>query len=316
MSRPTKLRALRAKRFVVRLNTGAEYRKLMTFGFTSDGSFWASVPYFRAGPGLLAELTMEAGVVGPVDLSLADAGKVTINRVKYSHHRSGEAHFSLTDKVQTLIRRQSVPLSTIDGHLLTIQLQGFDGFEEDNERRPDEPWETDHRRRTVTFGPPPPGTQAIKIVLRCSANRLLKKRVRGSALGPWTQMQDQDGRSKQGLLVSGPERTPGSSTFLLLTLEPIPALSDQPTAFSLIGGFDPPKVSKDPAKPTGFLAMIYPAERYDELLARIGSVDIQPAANDRGEPLGDDEQPLFSFPLDLYQLSAYAALPEGLGAGS
>jgi hypothetical protein len=88
-------------------------------------------------------------------------------------------------------------------------------------------------------------------------------------------MQDQDGRFKQGLLVSGPKRTPGSSTFLLLTLEPIPALSDQPTTFSLIGGFDPPKVSRDPTKPTGFLAMIYPAERYDELLGRIGSVDIQ-----------------------------------------
>lgn len=278
MSRPTKLRALRAERFVVRLSTGTEYRKLLTFGFTSDGSFWASVPYFQAGPGLLAELTMEAGVIGPVDLSLADVGKVTINRVKYSHHRSGEALFSLTGKVRTLIRRQSVPLSTIDGHLLSIQLQGFDGFEEDNERRPDESWETDHRRRTVTFGPPPPGTQAIKIVLHCSAKRLLKKRVRGSALGPWTQMQDRGGRLKKGLLLSGSKGTQGGSTFLFLTLEPIPALSDRPTTtFSLVGGFDPPKVSEDPAKPTSFLAMIYPADRYDELLGSIGSLDIQPA---------------------------------------
>jgi hypothetical protein len=88
MSRATKLRPVRAERFVLRLNTGLEYRKLTTFAFTTDGSFWAGVPYFRAGPGLLAELTMEAGVVGPVDLSLAESGRVTINKVKSAGART------------------------------------------------------------------------------------------------------------------------------------------------------------------------------------------------------------------------------------
>jgi hypothetical protein len=132
--------------------------------------------------------------------------------------------------------------------------------------------------RTVTFGPPPDGTEAIKVVLRCFANKHLKQRIRGVALGPWTRMQDEKGGFKNGLLLAGPTRHPAGSTYLFLTLEPIPALSNQPTTVSLIGGFDSPKVSGDPTKPTSFLAMIYPTDRYDELLGTVGTVDIRPTA--------------------------------------
>lgn len=279
MTRPTKLRPVRAERFVIRLNTGQVYRKLMTFAFTGDGSFWASVPYFREGQGLLAEITMEAGVVGPIDRNLAESGKVTANKVKYSHHRSGIAHFSQTGKVKNEIRRKSIPLSKYDGHLLTVQLQGFDAFKVDDKRQPDPAWDAKLRERTVTFGPPPSGTDAIKIVIRCFANRLLKKHVRaGGTLGPRQPMKDETGQVKEGLLVSGPKRTPGGSTYLILTLERIPALSDQPAIVLLIGGFDPPKISRDRTKSTSFLAMLYPAEGYDKLLHTVGSVDIQPTS--------------------------------------
>ena len=270
---------MRAQRFTVRMRYGSSLRKLFTFGFQkSDGSIWLSCPYFHE-QGIVSELTMEAGQFGPIDLGLTPAGSVTAHQVKYVHHRSGAAHFSLTGKVRTEVRRMSVPLYGIDTHLLTVQIEGLGAFDEDVAARADGPWEDERKQRTLTFLPVDPPDSKVKFVFRGFSKKRIRNRTRSTTtIGPRTRLIGNDGKLRGGVLVSAPSTSKGSSTFLILTVEGLPRSDDGLPSFSMIGGFDPPAIAGDPRRSTSFLAMLYGAGAGDRLPGNIPSIDIE----DRG----------------------------------
>jgi hypothetical protein len=58
-----------------------------------------------------------------------------------------------------------------------------------------------------------------------------------------------------------------------LTCEIDDRISLEPKALAFYGGFDPPDVIHDYARPSRFLAFIYPVADAETLRAQIGSVD-------------------------------------------
>lgn len=49
--------------------------------------------------------------------------------VKFAHHVSGAAHFSLDGKMNTVVRRAAVPLDQVNGRLFSVMFQGLQSFE-------------------------------------------------------------------------------------------------------------------------------------------------------------------------------------------
>jgi hypothetical protein len=126
---------LRSKVVAVQTSRGGDVRKIFQVGFLkSDGSLFVSTAYFRNSSGLLSIATIPAGKT-TATISLESEGKCTSHLVKYIHHNSGEAHFSQTGKILTAIRRQSIPLRSVKGHLFTVMAQGLSHFEKATENK-------------------------------------------------------------------------------------------------------------------------------------------------------------------------------------
>jgi hypothetical protein len=118
----SQIRAARAKRFTVQVRqarTEEAHQIAKIFFSGRDGSLYVDFPYFEHRDGLVCRATLTPGAT---EVSLVEGGKVTSHRVKYAHHRDGEAHFSQTGKVLTQVRKPSVPLNRYSGHIFTIQL--------------------------------------------------------------------------------------------------------------------------------------------------------------------------------------------------
>lgn len=118
-----------ASHHVVAIKTRSSHAKILQIAWGSDGTIMVHLPYYKHADGLLSIATMPAGNGTPLQVSLEDAGKVTSHRVKYSHHIDGRAHFSQDGKILTKIKKQSVPLATLSGHVFTAQAQGLQDFE-------------------------------------------------------------------------------------------------------------------------------------------------------------------------------------------
>jgi hypothetical protein len=102
-----------------------------------DDSLFVGFPYFAHSSGILSPVTIEKWQHTNVKISLGHVGlgKCTSHLVKYAHHPNGKAHFSQTGKILTRIRRQSVPLKSVRGHIFTAYAQGLHDFTAANQPR-------------------------------------------------------------------------------------------------------------------------------------------------------------------------------------
>ncbi len=275
----TQLIPLRAQRFTIRVALPGTLRKILRLGFAgSDGSVWIAFPYFQQARGVVGVVS-HPPLTGPLKVNLGEKGKVTSHLVKYDHHRSGLALFSQTGKVASEIRKQSVPLSVASGHLCTIHVDRLAAFDEDETARPDQ-WTSgdcaplsDH---TVTFDATNSEFGAMKFVIRCYNKRRLREMVTGRTAGPVLNIEGSSlGRTGRGVLLAAPKATPGSATYLVIEGQHIPDFTQPPRpSLVFIGGFDPPEIAGDPTKPTSFLALAYPVDRYEELRTKVGTIDL------------------------------------------
>jgi hypothetical protein len=122
--------------------------KIFQIFFGRDRSLFVNFPYFKHRTGILAAATItgDGETTSQVDLQMG--GKIASHYVKYSHHPDGRAQFSQTGKVWTKVKRQSVALDAQEGHIFSLAIQGFQGFETEHDAK-------DHgstpKRATVTF---------------------------------------------------------------------------------------------------------------------------------------------------------------------
>ena len=271
---PTEIPAFVSERFVITLETASDRRKVFQLLFRkNDGSLFVNFPYYKHTRGLLTLATLKAKTSYPTSLSLIDGGKVTGHKVKYSHHPDGRVHFSQDGKIRSKVRKQSVALSEAEGHIFTIQLQGFDDFKalDAKEREPLlSPKKTILNYRFM--GKPP---EAFKFVGHWHNRKSLLAMTSQMGKKPWFMWTRSGGSNVMGMIIADPFIKSGQECYLLLSCEVIPRLDkERYSTLTFMGGFDPKHIALDHAKDTSFLTLAYPSsESYEDLEKQIGTVD-------------------------------------------
>lgn len=267
----------RSKLFELSILTANNRFKLLQILFgKKDGSLYVSFPYFHNSRGIVSIVTVAAGPQQQSRVSLVPGGKVTSHLVKYSHHLSGLAQFSLTGHVQSLVRKQAVPLADAEGHLFTAYIQGLSGFKEAGSKAVARVAKRNRAELVILMTDPRP--EAVKVLARFYNLSDLPSKLGSipvSKAGAEVNFKTSGGGTFTAYLIAPPQGTPIDHRVLVLTADTTD-LMESPGASHLvfIGGFDDPKKARDGGQETSFLALKYPAEDYVKLKQVIGSIDL------------------------------------------
>lgn len=240
-----------------------------------DGSIYITFPYYKHAKGLVSLIRISKENRSPWEVSLIENGsygKVTSHLVKVSHHLSGQVNVSLTGKIFTIIKKQSFELSKDSGHLFTVQFQGLEDFEELILLKKDYLY-----RKFVLKDKK---YDAFKIVGFWYSLNEFKNRLKDI---DYEELKDKYDAikftSQMGykgtmyIIKSNLEAT--KDFWLCLYCVPLEKIDkNNYSTLTFLGGFDKKEIVNDLTKDTYFIGMIYPAENYEELKEKIGSIDI------------------------------------------
>jgi hypothetical protein len=266
------IKRFQAERFVFTIQAkDNRYKVFQVFFGKSDGSLYINFPYFSINHGIASLATVPA-FLHQADISLEHFGQVTSKRVKYAHHPDGQVHFSQTGKVSSSISKKSLPLADAEGHLFTLHLQGLHYFETAD---PAKDGLSPQLKRTVLNFEFKEEPEAVKVVGRWYKAKTLMKGAQGRIHGPQTLTQTPDDRIRSAFLLGPPKGWLWERYALVITCEKIAQLDqDQEALLNFIAGFDPPNRIQDLSKPSSLLCVSYPVSSYEELVERIGSIDL------------------------------------------
>src|SRR4030067_1638089 len=118
------IKRYQAKKFIFLIQVNGNRYKVLQIIFGNDGSLYVSFPYFDDNHGIISIGTLSE-ISPKTNVNLESMGKVTSNKVKYSHHPSGDVQFSQTGKVKTAIKKKSLPLTDTEGHIFSLSIQGL-----------------------------------------------------------------------------------------------------------------------------------------------------------------------------------------------
>jgi hypothetical protein len=266
------IRRFQAERFVFTVEAkDNRYKVFQVFFGKSDGSLYVNFPYFSLTHGIASLATVPA-CLHQTDINLEHFGQVTSKRVKYTHHPSGEVHFSQTRKVSSSISKESLPLADAEGHLFTLHLQGLQYFEAADPVKDGGPPQIKRTVLNFEFKGEP---QAMKLVGRWYKAKTLMRGAQRPTRGPKESTRTPDGRIRLAFLVGPPRGWHWERYALVIACERTAQLDeDKEALLNFIAGFDPPTEIQDLSKPTSFLCVSYPVSSYEKLEERIGSIDL------------------------------------------
>lgn len=204
----------RCEHYVIAVETASHLSKMFQIMFQKkDGTLFVNFPYFKKKDGIVSVIPWGPDKPPPENFSLESEGKLTSHLVKYSHHPDGRAHFSQTKKVRTEVKKQSIPLDEIQGHLFTVQLQGFKFFEplgpESDIPRPTV------KKRTLKFSFGSEEAEAIKFVGRLFTQDKLQRNLNTGTIGSQMTFTNPNGQKVRGFLCSSPPDHAGQGRILL-----------------------------------------------------------------------------------------------------
>ena len=259
-----------AKKFIFLIQVNGNRYKVLQIIFGNDGSLYVSFPYFDDNHGIISIGTLSE-ISPKTNVNLESMGKVTSNKVKYSHHPSGDVQFSQTGKVKTAIKKKSLPLTDTEGHIFSLSIQGLNHFEADSKQFDKAP---SLNRTELSFKFDGAIPKAIKIVGRWYDIKSFMSRTRGSSFGPIVRAQTPDGKETSMFLIGPPEEWPVKDRILAINCQEIPLMDEAREAVLIfIGGFGKPKESFLYQKES-FLCALYPVSKYKDIENHIGSIDL------------------------------------------
>jgi hypothetical protein len=269
------LRVNRAERIVVLIDTPEGGYKVMQLMFEKKGGFFVNLAYHARVEGLLGAYTLPAGRSS--ELNLEHGGYTTVNRVKYSHHADGNAHFSQDRKIYTTVRKQSVPLLHARGHMFTLQLQGLENFERatEKDRNPGT-----IKRETLRFLFSDRVPQALKIVGRWYGEQNYLQVFADAPpgeYGPVVAMRTPEGANIDAMAVSPPVGNPFDRCVMLLSCHEVPMIEGRDPYLLFVGGFDASEDALDISRATSALFLQYGIEPFEDLRQQLGSLDYSPS---------------------------------------
>ncbi len=276
------LRFYAARSSTIAIHTISSRRAICQIHFGKDGSIYFILHYFSKHQGIVSRIELDPAASGRQILDLKKGGRATAQRVKFSHHPSGEALFSLSKRVRSEIRRQSWPLAGSIGHLLQICAFGLEDFR--------------HVGKAICgpsklylyfdFGAQEPDSVVIDIQWRRKTDVLKNVSPADGALtvGPAPRaIERSTGRSTRFYLVGQPKDLPLTDHLLLIECYE----TDRPTGLSdsaliVMGGWDaheinPPGRQRRDFPHSGLLSCMYPVKDFEALKDEIGTIDLAPS---------------------------------------
>jgi hypothetical protein len=269
------VRLYRAPRAVVVVGSLAARFQILDVMFSKDGSLMVLFPHLDLAPGIVSHAKIPA--VPPFTVHLEPAGRVTGHVVKYSHHQSGKAHFSLSAKTTSEVGRASIPLSEENVLIFRVHVYFPNGFAE---------WKADKQAKDRVYFPTlfnPNLPTAITIQASWRRKQFLVDRLdrKEGELGPIAKVFDKtENRLSQLFLLGQPQDSPYPDHVLAIEVvetKPLAAISSPSLIF--IGGLDAPAPDAKPGDPSdACLIAWYPLNNAVEKAAQIGTIDTKPGA--------------------------------------
>jgi hypothetical protein len=274
MSKPE---PFRSRQFVFTAEANGVRSKIFSVFFFRELGFFVHLGYFSPCHALLGCYTVGGSGSPRTTINLESGGKVSTHGFKYSHHASGEAHFSQSGQIRTEVKNITTPLSLKLGHVFTIIFGGIRSFAQIESRDKKVP---SANRTVLNFrfddASFPPGKvigwwyplDAVRVSEFAEGNPWQPKQV---------TLRAQDGRLLPGFLTTPPIDWGWSGYGLLLTVDPIRKPSSSLEAFLLFqGGVSVARNETGNILSETFIAAMF-ADRTDDLVRltdELGTLDL------------------------------------------
>lgn len=273
-----KIFTLKSDSFVVTAKHNNKIYKLFRIKFhqrknTKQASIIISFPYYKKTNGLVSLVTFPKNRWAMPKLSMIPGGKVTSQRIKYSHWHDGNVHFSEDGRIFTFKKDPSDSLDKSIGHIFTAQFKKVDDFEE-----------------------------KIDLISKPNKDRILEVEIEDIKMdtlkftGWWYNSNivhpnretfsqtyhfiEDDGSANICFALQPPEDTIYSDKILFLCVRKEFMTKEKGSHVFFMGGFDQREKSLDINNDIHFLTMKYPARSYEKLKSTLGTIDYIPQTTD------------------------------------
>ncbi len=270
---------IRSHKFSFHLRKDTNLIKIFKLIFNKkDGSIFLTLPRLKNTEGILSYSEIPAGSRN-ADVSMKQSGTATSHIVKYSHHPDGTAHFSLTDKVRTEIRKKSEELMKYDGHFCSITIQSPSALILDELTIGEEEIYTpmySSKDQTIAFNFDYEESVAFKFIFYYFPVENYESYIKIPKDWIWYEpglsaINENGEFLEQIFFISSTKEAIGAKHVMMVRAAPVTKVSKEPR-ISFIGGFDPGNKQKDLEVALGFLALSYPIDDFKALVKEIGSV--------------------------------------------
>lgn len=126
----------RSKQIVVIAEADGVRAKIISIFWERRLGYYVSLGYLRSSRAVLGRYGNDSPVGKPATFDLSVGGTTTEKRLKFTHHASGQAHFSLNDRKVTLetytpplAKTQSAAPGKSMGYVFSVMFRGLDSFD-------------------------------------------------------------------------------------------------------------------------------------------------------------------------------------------
>lgn len=271
--RKGRLKLFASSAATVTFSVGENHRQICQIGFIADGSIRVAWPYLAVEQGIVSECEI------PPDgkshrVEMRREGRFTSQLVKFSHHRSGRAHFGLTGKTTNEIGRQSFPLTGPIGRIFELTATLPVGF------KPLTRLKRDRVYVNFTGKDAFPDAIQVRAEWRRKADTVTNTVPKRGAVGPVTLRRHRaSGEVAPVAFFSPPLDCPLREHLLLISCHRVPKpRGANRSGVVFMGGFDEhestSRVAPVPVHLHRFLAAMFPTSSSEDVRAAIGTIDL------------------------------------------
>lgn len=267
--RKGRLRVFVAPTATISFGVRDDYRQLCQIGYGSDGSIRVAWPYVAVKEGIVSEIAMPGDGTSH-NVELHERGRFTSQLVKFSHHTSGRAQFSLTGKVRSEVGRQSFRLDGPIGRVFELTIVFPAAF------KPLPRLKKDRLYVNFTGKTEFPDALQIRGEWRRKSETVAAAHSRSGSIGPATmRLHKPTGELAPVAFLSPPLECSIKDHLMFVTCHPIslPSGVDKP-GIIFMGAFEPHEGAAPSAETVRFLTAMFPTTSTEEVRRAVGTIDL------------------------------------------